>query len=283
MSFLAGLLRRELPYAPSTERPAAGTSSALAVVPRLASRFENPGTAWWPGSKEQSRSGEGRDGTDLEWLEERDAKWSLRRDTETGNALTPGNPSRPTVGRDGAAAPQQAPVSVAGRPGIAREASAPHPGLADGDPRRGEVASTVRPAAAAALPIPVSLPAVFSAAGRLDAATASKVPLFAQATADDGVGRPRREAGVVLGLEQPGDNSPAAHSHGAAWQGNPHGQVRPRLEALGRREAAKAPEQHIHVSIGRIEVRAVAAAAPKPPAPGRAGLMSLDQYLRDRP
>ena len=61
------------------------------------------------------------------------------------------------------------------------------------------------------------------------------------------------------------------------------GLVRPRLEPLLRSEPARAPEQHIHVHIGRIEVKAVAAPPRRPAAPERTGLMSLDEYLQGRP
>ncbi|ALO67455.1 hypothetical protein AS189_14350 [Arthrobacter alpinus] len=279
MSFLAGLLRRELPPAPSAAGAVASTTSALAVVPRLASRFENPGTPWWPGS------GDGRDGNHLERLEERDAKEGLRSGTQTGDARRPGNPSRPATGQEGTARPEEAPVSLAHRPWSAPGASALHSSVTERSPRMGMETSPGRPAAADALPMPVSLSTVFSGAGPMDPATASTVPLFAQTTTEDGAGRMGRMAGVVQGMEGMRDNGRADHSHGvgpAVWQGSTEGAVRPRLEPLARREPAKAPEQHIHVSIGRIEVRAVSAPAPQPPARERAGLMGLDEYLRDR-
>lgn len=285
MSFLTGLLRRELPPAPSAAGAVAGTTSALAVVPRLASRFESPGTPWWPGSGEQDSSGGGRESTDLERLEERDAKESLRSGTQASEAPITGNPALPSERQDGTDRLEEPPQSRAARSWKVDEASAPHSSVVEGNPHRGEGSNSVRPAVVAALSMPVSLPAVFSDAESLDAATASAVPMLAQATAEDGAGRLGRVSGVVHGLEGTGESSPAAHSHGdgrAVWQGSTEGQLRPRLEPLARREAARAPEQHIHVSIGRIEVRAVAAPAPQTPARERAGLMGLDEYLRDR-
>ena len=103
-------------------------------------------------------------------------------------------------------------------------------------------------------------------------------------TADAGKGHSAGNAVVVpsatgtavtpwQGLREPAD------SHGPG-----NAAVRPRLDPLPRPEPMRPEPVHIHVSIGRIEVRAVTAPPARQAAPAEpTGLMGLDEYLRSRP
>ncbi|WP_269936625.1 hypothetical protein [Arthrobacter sp. HY1533] len=285
MSFLAGLLRRELPPAPSATGALAGTTPAAAVVPRLASRFEAPGLPWWPGSGEQDAAFEGRGGTVAHPGNDFPGAAPHRHGDSTPDATAPRDPGRANMEAGGPrlTGGAAAPVGVrppGEKPGAAGRATSSGRGIkaTTGEAGRRETRPVVPPAPVAGAALP--------AARRLAQLTGEnrpQAPLFPTAGEAGHLGR---AAGVVNGLEWTGDHGPATHHHAdgrPAWPDAVEGQVQPRLEPLARREPARAPEQHIHVSIGRIEVRAVAAAAPQPPTAGRAGLMSLDEYLRDRP
>lgn len=288
MSFLAGLLRRELPPVPSGSPVQGGTTPAASVEPRLASRFENPGSHLLAGFENQGASDDGQDEPGIEKFVGRDADavvWGSHSG-QTGDIGMRGNLAHPAMAPAATARLGGVPESGSGRPELAKDPAALYSGNTGGNHSQGGEGGTFRPVTAATRALSPAVPVAFSAAQRLDPAMASTMPRMSRAILDGGAGRPGRQADVVHGMERTEDNhGSGGRPPGNAWQGRheAEGVVRPRLEPLARREQARAPEQHIHVSIGRIEVRAVPALAPHRPEPERAGLMSLDEYLKDRP
>ncbi|RAN77916.1 hypothetical protein B5P43_17900 [Bacillus sp. SRB_336] len=282
MSFVAGLLRREFPAAgegtPSAEAMAASsTTPEPAVLPRLASRFEGAGAPLWPGG----------------------GNAALLPDTEPDAEPATGA----TTGPDSRSGPARTPSTA---PPPARPFGAAHalPGPGAVEPGRGSARppATARPGspAPAQPPAPVERGGHGLAPHQLPSAEPSPRPVprraahAGQGTAAEAPGglrgqvlpaAPAQPAGTVRGqaadLPNPG---PEPRAQRLPTQPPPAtGTLRPRLEPLLRREASRAPEQHIHVHIGRIEVKAATAPAQRPSAPERPGLMSLDEYLADRP
>jgi hypothetical protein len=129
--------------------------------------------------------------------------------------------------------------------------------------------------------IPELYPAQHASAGTLQQANAGN-PADTGKRADTR-GHPARQDDVVRSTWNPWQQdgtAPGSYREGQeadAWA------LRPRLEPLSRPEPARPPEQHVHVSIGRIEVRTVAAPPAPHHAPEQPGLMSLDDYLKSRP
>jgi hypothetical protein len=82
-------------------------------------------------------------------------------------------------------------------------------------------------------------------------------------------------------LVRPDPDPPRGHPVEPATRGQPPQlPARPPLPAVARREPA---EPTVHISIGRVEVRAVPeAVAPKRAEPHRQAVLSLDDYLRGR-
>jgi hypothetical protein len=71
---------------------------------------------------------------------------------------------------------------------------------------------------------------------------------------------------------------------GAVRDGSPPPAARDRTNPKERRSAASPGTRHVHVTIGRVEVRAVpAGSAPRQPSPERRPVaLSLEDYLRKR-
>ncbi len=272
MSFLAGLLRRELAAPTSLS---GSTTPDGAVVPRLASRFEDPGAPPWPGSRTAA--------TDM------DAGTEIRNSGATADAPIAGMPAaaRPAgywAVPSAAAAAARTTVNPAGTP-VPGSPGPPTWQPVRGVPPQMNPAPSVPQAAAGQGTPPGSLQVPehpFPRASRTELLTA----------AGTGVRRGTGEQGPQIhpsGVE-PGEASAARAARlapqeekGTSRRLAEPGTVRPRLDPLTRHEPARAPEQHIHVHIGRIEVKAVAAPAQRPPAPEQTGLMSLDEYLGGRP
>lgn len=283
MSFLAGLLRREIPTPTAS---AGSTTPDAAVVPRFASRFEDRGAPRWPGTVGHPATG----------ISAMDAGADIR--TGAGHSELPGSPI--TAG----------PMATGPMAGPSAAVRQPKPG-------NGQlVPATPAPYFSSPLAPAGSLPS-FPQAGRENQPRTGTGPSARQAAGAPGslrgaqqqvqparltdlqpaaahqggpdpaeTGQPARPSGVVRG------EATAARSGRATPQHFPDvllppsapSSVRPRLEPLPRRETARAPEQHIHVHIGRIEVKAVAAPVQRPAAvPECTGLMSLDEYLEGRP
>lgn len=273
MSFLAGLLRRELPATatPGSSAPAGGTAADAAVVPRLASRFEDPGAPQWPGNATMAA------------LDEPAVEAGGTGGAPAGVAEPPAA-AVPPAPREGTAAPSTAPrragdagdiparampgppVRQPAAPGRPSSAGEQHPGPPPAEP--GRLRTPGRPAVPALgiEPGPAASPA-----------GARRGP--------DGENQALRRSGTVSRVADTVPAGRPGQRDRRATPGEPPGPglVRPRLEPLLRSEPAQAPEQHIHVHIGRIEVKAVAAPPRRPAATERTGLMSLDEYLQGRP
>lgn len=279
MSYLAGLLRRELPAAAPDAGPLGGgslnagsTTPEGAVVPRLASRFEEPGAPLWPGS-----------GNVAAPMGEDAGPWA--RGTPAGSTRAAAAAGAPAP--EGPAMPRPAPGSAPAA------AAAPRPGGVDAAQAGAVTPPAVRerrplavhaapPGAAAANRPDGPVPAVPQPDVRPDAAAPGR-----RHTPVGDAGQLVRPAGVVRAEAtgwRPAGVPAQRHTETPAPPHDPEaGTVRPRMEPLARREASRAPEQHIHVHIGRIEVKAVAAPAQRPAAgPPASGLMSLDEYLKGR-
>lgn len=282
MSYLAGLLRRELPAAQGAGTLGAGTLKAGrttpegAVVPRLASRFEEPGAPLWPGSGNLAAP-----------MGEDAGPWAGGTPTGTPAGSTRAAAAASARALEGPAVPRPAPGSApaaaaAPRPGgvdAARPGAAAPPAVRE---RRPLPVHAAPPGAAAANHPDGPAPAVPQPGVRPDAAAPG-----GRHTPVGDAGQLARPAGVVRGEATGWRPAGAPAQRRTETPAPPHdpeaGTVRPRMEPLARREASPAPEQHIHVHIGRIEVKAVAAPAQRPAAgPPASGLMSLDEYLEGR-
>ncbi len=242
------------------------------MVPRLASRFEEPGAPLWPGSGNVAAA-TGEDAGP--WTGD-----APSGSTCTAAAASAPAPDRPAVPRPGprpappaAAAPQPGGVRTPRAGTVTPPAVRERPHLAvDAAPPRAAAAN--RPGSPVpAVPQPGVRP---GAAGPDDRHNTGGEP-----------GHLMRAAGVVRGeatVWRPAGVPAQRRTETPAPSQFPEaGTVRPRLEQLLRREPARAPEQHIHVHIGRIEVKAAAAPAQPPAAgPPASGLMSLDEYLKGR-
>ncbi|ALE06459.1 hypothetical protein AL755_14980 [Arthrobacter sp. ERGS1:01] len=270
MSFVAGLLGRERPAisrGTGASAASAGTTAGLAVLPRLASRYEEAGAPLWPGN----------------------AAPLLESETETGSEAGP-DPSRTSVI---APAPAVQPGAV---PSISRPAARSEDGpalrpapVAPGSrgypqpavPAKEREDATTQRLGVAAPPAPA--PAVRPVLRPKE----RPAPEPAEPRRSERVAAaPGRPDGVVRGeAVTPPAPTQAAHARRepATLEARATGTLRPRLEPLMRREAVRAPEQHVHVHIGRIEVKAATVPAPRAAAPERPALMSLDEYLADRP
>lgn len=159
-------------------------------------------------------------------------------------------PRRPTPRLHGDAS---LPESEAGTPGSRRRRSAPARAINDG----------ARLAESAASPPPFAAPAPRRAApSRSEPVGAGTVPLRSNK------GREKTDGG--------GADAAAARTAERALH------VPARISVRGREREASEPVVRIH--IGRVDVRAVAAAAPAPSVPraGKRALMSLDEYVQKR-
>lgn len=291
MSYVSGLLHRELGLADSASPttyasvpsqvsvPSQGTAAGHAVVPRLASRFEEPGAPRWPGLGGEAAEGSGvfsgvgqrAVGVDLSTRAPR----TLPEKTDDQNLVLP----RAAPGRNGAE-----PDSLAGQPRVSGPGESgpptvptPHSSVPGPDSRwhQGAAQGLELPAP----PAPGVRPQLPDGPATAGAAAAE-----ARAAAGPAAGRtahPAVRTGVVPSPVQAAAWGRTLPRQDTAPDG---GAVRPRLEPLPRPEPARAEPAHIHVSIGRIEVRAVTAAPARVPAPAaETGLTSLDDYLRGRP
>lgn len=171
-------------------------------------------------------------------------------------------------------------ASVASRP--VTTARPPAAGLVTGPEPAQEPATTAVDAQAPDFPAtvvvghPVDLPR--QAAASVPSATAQP-PVFV-------TGDPVPESVASVATE-----APAAHAVGDVTRPRSH-PVAARHDALQRPATRAVPavgqqkpatEPTVHISIGRVEVRAVAApATPKRPEQGRRNAPSLDDYLRNR-
>jgi len=169
-------------------------------------------------------------------------------------------PAQPTIAR--APAQFKATPSAGVAPASVQGGAVPH--------EAGRPAATppVRPAAATVEPAPIQRQAVPVAAVAAPRATlAPQAPAVAPAIVPAAVGlpapglspQPTRRADTLV---------PAAHSVAL--------QVRARL---AREPEARAPAPTIHVTIGRVEVRAVSSPPAAPRSPAKTASLSLEQFL----
>ena len=270
MSFLAGLLRRELPATATlgSSAPAGGTTADAAVVPRLASRFEDPGAPQWPGNASMAA------------LDEPAAEAGGTGGAPAGVAEPPAA-AVPPAPREGTAAPSTAPRRAGDTPGPAMPGPPVRQPAAPGRPSS---AGEQRPGPPAAEPgrLPTSGRPAVPALGMESGPAAS--PAVARRGPNRSNQALQRSGTVPRVADTETAGRPGVRDRRATPGQPPElSLVRPRLEPLLRREPAHAPEQHIHVHIGRIEVKAVAAPLRRPAPTERTGLMSLDEYLQGRP
>ncbi|MFQ4147447.1 hypothetical protein AAGW05_01935 [Arthrobacter sp. LAPM80] len=277
MSFVSVLLARELgTAAPRSAAAMTGTTPERAVVPRLASRFEEPGAPRWPGMAGDSAAdpGETRESPARGTNREAPGKAALNTPAPPDASVVPAPRNAPHSGQDvshvqrpGPLLPDQTerPSSPATRQAVPgrrwqgaqeQELVKPAPFTSDDSPNLAAEPSTGRGAARE---------------GR-DAAQFGPQ--------ETGQGQPAGRSGVVPSATQ-------AAVWKRPWQAGPDPEgvaVRPRLDPLQRPEPAREEPAHIHVSIGRIEIRAVAAPPARQASPAEpSGLMGLDEYLRGRP
>lgn len=274
--YVAALMGRELGVSalPGTAAPAG------VVAPRLASRYElQGGPAQEPPAQDGAdrngrfgvKAGEGSDGGAGQLA----AGWTRRRSTEdhvhiatqsrpTGlarRAATAGIPETPDWNESAHASAISPRAGVTGSPA----------GLATAAPGRAGVNwRGVTPLAA-------------SVRGNPEPAQVSPAP----ASAGHGpaeAGHPGRPAGVVpRQAEVPAPEAPAPRRPAPVTDARPAAPVAPRLDPLPRPAPGQQGAPSVHVSIGRIEVRAATAPAPVRQAAGRAAPMSLEEYLGGRP
>lgn len=268
MSFVAGLLARELPTVSrgAGASGSAGTTPVLAVLPRLASRYEEAGAPLWRGSGNATLESEAESGAETGPGQAPRSPAAPRPAFPTGPVPAGPGPATRTVGGLALRPAPAAPGSLGYPPGPVTErraAVAQHRGDAGPPPPAPVIRPVLRPAERPAQEAP----------GLRHGETQATTP-----RRQDGVVRGQAAATAVPAAATRARREPAPQPVVPAT-----GMLRPRLEPLVRRETVRAPEQHIHVHIGRIEVKAVAAPATRPAAPERTRLMSLDEYLEGRP
>ncbi|WP_125612923.1 hypothetical protein [Specibacter cremeus] len=271
--FLASLVAREMPDAGQP-----GPTQAPAVAPRLPSRFETPqGPEPWSEEAPGTAEAAGHDGApaDPPWLAKPAALEAAARDG--------GRPSRrPEVGRpaDDAAGRADGPDAGSGASGLW-----PRPdGLVEAPRRRGAAGGEVGGA-----------PDGAAGTTAVDGAAATGARTRPIDTAPDGPRNPARAQDPPIAPRPaapawpdtntgpdtdtgPGRDEADARRAGSSRPVPPPGSAEPR--AAGDGAAAGAPAV-VHVSIGRVEIRAV----PAPPPARRAEPskpMGLDEYLRRR-
>lgn len=289
MSFVAGLLARELgPSAPfghyhSAAGPGPGTTPDAEVVPRLTSRFEEPGAPRWPGTAGDSVAGVRDRGETRSRDAASDGPDATAPDAATGNlgpvlaAVRPlvGNPAVGDGGPD-ARTPGRPDGGVAegpGEPSLHRGTALPGFGRPANMLPPFERRARQEPDMAAAGSVPPMDPAMGRGGTRPGSAFAGP---HAAAT---GMGRLAGDADVVP--YAPRTPKPPRKTEPVGANGQEDPAVWPRLDPLPRPETVRKEPSHIHVSIGRIEVRAVASPPPRPAGSQEpTGLMGLDEYLR---
>lgn len=179
-------------------------------------------------------------------------------------------PSRVVEGRQPAGRKRQA--SVAAGPGItAHTAAGPvaGPEPAPHEPAATAVGTPLSDAPAKAVVAhPVDMPRQASVSEAEDPPTAGMAPMVTAA----------HKAHPVAG------DIARTRSHPVAAVVRHDASERPAPRTVSPvRQQESAPEPTVHISIGRVEVKAVAAPAPaKRPERGRRAAPSLDDYLRDR-